>query len=84
MSTRNSRTGRHSEQSSDRSTGLRPTRDDLVLALIPIAFLTTGVGAELVGVSLRTALIGASLVGAAAVVDALFLNPPTRGGRSDR
>ncbi|MFC7076446.1 hypothetical protein [Haloarcula halophila] len=80
MSTRSGKTGRQREQPGDRVANPGPTRDDLVLALIPVVFLTTVLLAELVGIPLRTALIGASLVGTVAVADALFLNPPTRRG----
>jgi len=58
-----------------------PTRYDLVLALIPAVFAVTLAAAAFADLTLRTALTGASLVGALAVADALFLNPPTRGGR---
>ncbi|MDS0220752.1 hypothetical protein NDI54_05220 [Haloarcula sp. S1AR25-5A] len=56
-----------------------PTRHDLVLAVIPAVFLLTLVTAAVLDLSFRTAITGASLVGAVAVVDALFLHPPTRG-----
>jgi hypothetical protein len=58
-----------------------PTRHDLVLAVIPAVFAFTLVTAVVLGFSLQTAITGASLVGAVAVVDALFLHPPTRGRR---
>ncbi|WP_423999713.1 hypothetical protein ACOZ4I_11685 [Haloarcula salina] len=58
-----------------------PTRYDLVLALIPAVFALTLTAVALTDLTLRTALTGASLIGSLAVVDALFLNPPTRGGR---
>lgn len=58
-----------------------PTRYDLVLALIPAVFALTLTTAAVVGLSLQTALTGASMVGVLAVLDALFINPPTRGRR---
>ncbi|WP_277542015.1 hypothetical protein [Haloarcula laminariae] len=63
---------------------LRPgsvSRYDLVLAVIPVAFLLTVVASGLLGVTMRTALAVGALLGAAVVTDALFLNPPTGGGR---
>lgn len=55
------------------------SRYDLVLALIPSLFVLTGVGATLFNVSLAMALAGGAIIGALAVIDALFINPPTRG-----
>jgi len=62
---------------------LRFTRYDLVLALIPVAFLLTVGTASVLGLPTRTALAGWSVVGFVALVDALFLHPPTAGGRTD-
>lgn len=59
-----------------------PTRYDLVLALIPAVFAVMLATAALADLTLRMALTGASLVGALAVVDALFLHPPSHGGRN--
>jgi len=58
-----------------------PTRHDLVLAVIPAVFTLTLVAAVVLGLSIQTAIAGASLVGAVAVIDALFIHPPTRGRR---
>jgi hypothetical protein len=54
------------------------SRYDLVLALIPVAFLVSVVLGYLLSVPLRTTLTGASAVAALALLDALFLNPPIR------
>ncbi|MEF8974356.1 MAG: hypothetical protein V5A15_05650 [Haloarcula sp.] len=70
--------GQHAEQLLPRQS---PTRHDLVLAVIPAVFVLTLVAAVVLGLSLQAAIAGASLVGAVAVVDALFLHPPTRGRR---
>jgi hypothetical protein len=51
---------------------------DLVLAVIPIAFLTSVLVGHLLPVSTRTALVAAAVVGGLAVADALFFNPPIR------
>lgn len=51
---------------------------DFVLAVIPLAFLTSVLVGHLLPVSTRTALVAASVVGGLAVADALFFNPPTR------
>lgn len=53
-------------------------RYDLVLAAIPLAFLLAGVVALALSVPPRLALTAAAAVGAVAVADSLFLNPPTR------
>jgi hypothetical protein len=60
------------------------TRYDVVLALIPVAFVTTILVAHVVGLTVQTALTVAALAGAVGVADALFLNPPTGGRRSNR
>ncbi|WP_245180722.1 hypothetical protein [Haloarcula amylovorans] len=54
------------------------TRYDLVLALIPAAFLLALAAASVVGVALPTAFAAGSIVAVAAVTDALFLHPPTK------
>jgi len=61
---------------------LRLTRYDLVLTVIPVALLLTVGTASLFGLPTRTALAGWSVVGFVALADALFLNPPTVGGRT--
>lgn len=53
------------------------SRYDLVLAVIPTAFVVALLVGNLLSVSARVALVSASVVGALAVLDALFLNPPT-------
>ncbi|WP_276249993.1 hypothetical protein [Haloarcula rara] len=61
----------------------RPTavsRYDLVLAVIPLAFLLAAAASGVLGVSLSTALAVGSLLGIAVLADALFLHPPTGGG----
>ena len=55
------------------------TRYDFVLMVIPAALLVTVGAAELFGLPNRAALAAGSLVGLVALVDALFLNPPTTG-----
>lgn len=57
------------------------TRYDLILAVIPLALLLTVGVAGLLGLSHRAALVGWVVLGLFALVDALFLNPPTSGGR---
>lgn len=54
------------------------SRYDLVLAFIPVAFLVSVVIGYLLSVPFRATLTGASAVGALALVDALFVNPPIR------
>jgi hypothetical protein len=60
----------------DRST---PSRYDLLLAVIPAAFLIALLANVAFSVPLRTALPAGSIVGAAALADGLFFNPPTEG-----
>lgn len=58
------------------------TRYDLVLAFMPTVFIVAILASYLLAVPLRVALVGASLVGIASLVDALFRNPPRQtGGR---
>ncbi len=58
------------------------SRYDLPLAVIPAAFLTALLAGEALGVPVRTSLPAGAAVGALALVDALFLNPPgTDDGR---
>ena len=52
------------------------SRYDLVLAIIPSAFVLAWVLAAVAGLPLRSGLLAASVVGVLAVADALFLNPP--------
>ena len=57
------------------------SRYDLLLAVIPLAFVAMlGVHAAL-GVPLRLAVAGGALLSGAAVVDGLFFNPPSGPGR---
>ena len=70
--------GQYAEQLLPRQS---PTRHDLVLAVIPAVFSLTLVAAVVLGLSIQAAIAGASLVGAVAVIDALFIHPPTRGRR---
>ncbi|MDQ2073028.1 hypothetical protein ACODNH_06110 [Haloarcula sp. NS06] len=60
-----------------------PTRHDLVLAVIPAVFVFTLAAAVVLGLSLQAAIAGGALAGAVAVIDALFVHPPTRGRRRD-
>jgi hypothetical protein len=59
----------------------RASRYDLVLAVIPAAFLAAvAVGAAL-SLPPEVAMLGAAAVGAVALGDALFVNPPDGTGR---
>lgn len=53
---------------------------DFVLAVIPVVFVVALLVGNLLSVAPRVALATASVVGLLAVVDALFLNPPTSRG----
>lgn len=55
------------------------SRYDLVLALIPVAFLLAVVAGTVLSVSIPTAIAGASLLGLAAIVEGVYRNPPVTG-----
>lgn len=57
--------------------GAEFSRYDLVLLVIPMAFLFGLVVARMSSVPPHVPLVGAALVGALAVGDAMFRNPPT-------
>lgn len=54
------------------------SRYDLVLAVIPTAFLTALLTANLLALPARSTLVIAGFVSALVLIDALFLNPPRR------
>lgn len=56
--------------------GTELTRYDLVLLVIPVAFLFGLIAAGLLSVPTHVPLVGAAVVGALAVGDAMFRNPP--------
>ncbi len=67
---------------SDDSSGAwlgRPTRYDLVLVTIPLAFLVGIAATVTLDVSVREAMGVASVLGGIAVVDALFVHSPSAG-----
>jgi len=53
------------------------SRYDLVLAVVPVALLLGLAAGLLSSIPLHAAMAVGSLVGAAAVADALFVDPPT-------
>ena len=61
----------------------RLSRYDLLLAVVPAAFLVGLAAVGLADVPIRTAMTSAGAVGALALVDGLFLNPPRGPRRSD-
>ncbi len=58
------------------------SRYDLLLASMPTVFLVSLVVGNLLSLGIRTTLAGASVAGTVALVDALFLNPPSGTGRA--
>lgn len=60
------------------------SRYDLVLAVIPFAFLAAVALAYATGVGLQPALAAAAGVGALALVDSLFIRPPGFSGGTTR
>lgn len=61
----------------------RFSRYDLLLAVVPVAFVMGLLATGAADVPIRVSLSGAAGVGALALVDALFLNPPRRPRTSD-
>jgi small-conductance mechanosensitive channel len=55
------------------------TRYDFVLAAIPLCFLASLLATAASPLSLHQTVAAASLLGALALVDALFVNPPRPG-----
>lgn len=56
----------------------RFSRYDLLLAVVPVAFVLGLLATGVADVPIRVSLSGAAGVGALALVDALFINPPRR------
>lgn len=52
------------------------SRYDLLLVLVPIAFLAAVLAGFVLPVGTRPPLAGAALVGLAAIVDGVYRNPP--------
>ncbi|QCC50228.1 hypothetical protein [Halapricum salinum] len=57
------------------------TRYDLILAVIPSVFVVSMLVGHLLDLSAQASIGVASLLGAFAVADALFVNPPCTGER---
>lgn len=57
------------------------SRYDLVLLVVPVAFLLALVASEVSSFALSTLVAAASAVSGVAVADGLFLNPPRRPDR---
>ena len=55
------------------------TRYDLVLAVIPSAFVVAMLVGHLLSLSVEASAVVASVVGVLALLDGLFLNPPETG-----
>lgn len=75
MSSANSADDRPVAQSFDRL-----SRYDLVLAVVPLGFVLAALVGRILALSASGTLVLGSAIGLLAVVDALFLSPPT--GRS--
>ena len=58
--------------------GSSVTRHDVVLAVIPAAFLVALLVGQFLSISVEATMFGASVVAGLAVVDGLFRNPPGR------
>lgn len=57
----------------------RLSRYDLLLAIIPLAFLLALLAGFALSIPPQLSLVAASVIGAVALVDGLFRNPPTAG-----
>jgi len=57
------------------------SRYDLLLLVIPAAFPVAIAASQVSSFGITTLMAAASVVGALAVADGLFLNPPRRPGR---
>ncbi|MDG5777223.1 hypothetical protein VB773_00690 [Haloarculaceae archaeon H-GB2-1] len=55
------------------------SRYDLTLAVIPVAFVASLFVGQLLAIPVRNAVMAASVVGALALLDGLFLHPPRSG-----
>jgi len=64
-------------RTTDRTAGRTVTRYDLVLLVIPAVFVLALAAAHVSPFRAQTLLAAASLVGGLAVVDGLFVNPPS-------
>lgn len=53
------------------------SRYDAILAGIPVAFLVAWVSAAVTGVPLEGTLLGASVIGALAMLEGIYRNPPS-------
>ncbi|MFB6165434.1 MAG: hypothetical protein ABEJ31_09780 [Haloarculaceae archaeon] len=71
---------KNGERTDTRPTGSRVTRYDLLLAIVPLAFLASVLLGLLLPIGDRTALAGALAIGVLALADALFMNPPRSAG----
>ena len=58
------------------STSGPPSRYDFVLAIIPLALVVAAVAGAVGPLAFHDAILAGAAVGAVAVVDALFVNPP--------
>lgn len=66
-----------------RRTAISLSRYDLVLAIIPSAFVLSLLVGVLLSAPMELTLLPAAMVGTVVLADALFLNPPVSGhGRS--
>lgn len=76
-----SRTTRHRDRTSFwRRLFGQLSRHDLVLAAIPLVLALPLIGYVLFPISLHVAVAAGALPGAALVLDALFVHPPTANG----
>lgn len=69
----------HDDHAKRTDGGRRISRYDLVLAVIPAAFLLAGVASQFVAAPTHQVVAAATTVGVLALVDGLFVNPPQSG-----
>jgi len=60
------------------------SRYDLVLGLIPVALLSSAIGASVTDLPSHVLMFAGAVVSLLAMIDALFVNPPRPGSAEER
>jgi len=69
-------------RASARTTGPDLSRYDIILVAIPLAFLAALLTGQILSLPMQATVVVGAALGALAVVDALFVNPPKQGRRT--
>lgn len=70
---------RHDASTTGDTVGPLASRYDLLLVLIPLAFVAAVLAGMVLPLGTQATLAGAALVGLGAIVDGVYRNPPTPG-----